>query len=115
VSERSQLALAGAALAVLWALATTVGPFSDTSVNDLYVYRSYADLLLAGNLPYLDFGFEYPPLAALPLGLAGVPGSGEAAYAVSFGVLMGACALAGQQLAARLAPVGRSRVLVAWL
>jgi hypothetical protein len=115
VSERTQLVLAGAALAVLWALATTVGPFSDTTVNDLYVYRSYADLLLAGNLPYLDFGFEYPPLAALPLGLAGVPGTGEAAYAVSFGALMGACALAGQQLAARLAPAGRSRVLVAWL
>jgi hypothetical protein len=109
-----QLALAGVALAVLWAVATTVGPFSDTTVNDLYVYRSYADLLAAGQLPYLDFGFEYPPLAALPLGLAGLAGTDEAAYAVSFAVLMAGCALVGQQLAARLAG-GRERVMVAWL
>jgi len=115
VSERGRLALAGVALAVLWAVATTVGPFSDTTVNDLYVYRTYADVLLAGSLPYLDFGFEYPPLAALPLGLAGLPGTGEATYAVSFGVLMCACALVGQQLAARLAGPGRERVVVAWL
>jgi uncharacterized membrane protein len=110
-----QLALAGVALAVLWAIATTVGPFSDTTVNDLYVYRSYADLLAAGQLPYLDFGFEYPPLAALPLGLAGLAGTDEAAYAVSFAVLMAGCALVGQQLAARLAGGGRERVMVAWL
>ena len=54
------------ALAVVWAVATTIGPFSDTTVNDLFVYRTYADLLAGGQLPYLDFGFEYPPLAALP-------------------------------------------------
>ncbi|MDX6719224.1 MAG: hypothetical protein QOJ63_1478 [Solirubrobacteraceae bacterium] len=114
-SARVQLALAGLTLAVLWAVATTVGPFSDTTVNDLYVYRSYADLLRAGLLPYLDFGFEYPPLAALPLGLAGLPGTDEATYAVSFAVLMAACALVGQQLAARLAGSGRERVVVAWL
>jgi hypothetical protein len=110
-----QLALAGLTLAVLWAVATTVGPFSDTTVNDLFVYRSYADLLAAGQLPYLDFGFEYPPLAALPLGLAGLAGTDEATYAVSFAVLMAGCALVGQQLAARLAGGGRERVVVAWL
>jgi hypothetical protein len=107
--ERVQLWLAGTALAVLWAVATTVGPFSDTTVNDLYVYRLYADLLVSGQLPYLDFGFEYPPLAALPLGLAGLPGTGEATYAVSFAVLMAGCALVGQQLAARLAGSGSER------
>jgi hypothetical protein len=103
------------ALAVLWALATTIGPFSDTTVNDLYVYRTYADLLVGGQLPYLDFGFEYPPLAALPLGLAGLPGTDEASYAVSFAVLMAGCALVGQQLAARLAGGRREAVVVAWL
>jgi hypothetical protein len=114
-STRVQLTVAGLALAALWAVATTVGPFSDTTVNDLYVYRSYADLLRAGRLPYLDFGFEYPPLAALPLGLAGLAGTGEAPYAVGFAVLMAGCALVGQQLAARLAGSGRERVVVAWL
>ena len=115
MSTRAHLVAAGAVLAVLWAIATTIGPFSDTTVNDLFVYRSYADLLVAGQLPYLDFGFEYPPLAALPLWLAGLPGTGEREYAVSFAVLMAGCALAGQQLAARLAGGGREAVVVAWL
>ncbi|MDQ3678770.1 MAG: DUF2029 domain-containing protein [Actinomycetota bacterium] len=103
------------ALAALWALATTVGPFSDTTVNDLFVYRTYADLLWGGRLPYRDFGFEYPPLAAVPIWLAGLPGRDEATYAVSFAVLMAGCALVGQSLAARLAPDGRGATTVAWL
>ncbi|MDX6706285.1 MAG: hypothetical protein QOI48_2131 [Solirubrobacteraceae bacterium] len=117
MTGRWALILPALALAVLWAVATTIGPFSDTTVNDLYVYRSYTDLLAGGNLPYLDFGFEYPPLAALPIGLAGLPGRDEATYAVSFAVLMAVCALVGQQLAARLAGDARSReaVVVAWL
>jgi uncharacterized membrane protein len=115
VRERVQVALAGLTLALLWAVATTIGPFSDTTVNDLFVYRSYADLLVGGQLPYLDFPFEYPPLAAVPLWLAGLPGTGESSYAVTFAVLMGACAVVGQQLAARLAGRGRNAVVVAWL
>jgi hypothetical protein len=114
-AERSQLALAAAALAVVYALATTVGPFSDITVNDLYVYGVYADLLHAGQLPYVDFGFEYPPLAAIPLWLAGVPGLGDATYAVSFAVLMAVCLVGAQQLAARLAGGGRDGLTVAWL
>jgi hypothetical protein len=117
MTGRWALAWPAFALAVLCGVATTVGPFSDTTVNDLYVYRTYAELLAAGNLPYLDFGFEYPPLAALPIGLAGLPGRDEATYAVSFALLMAACALVGQQLAARLAGESRSHeaVVVAWL
>jgi hypothetical protein len=46
-----------AALAVVWAVATTVGPFSDIRVNDLYVYSVYADLMGDGRLPFVDFGF----------------------------------------------------------
>jgi hypothetical protein len=111
---RSLLAPA-AALALLWAVATTVGPFSDTTVNDLFVYRSYADVLLDGLLPYLDFGFEYPPLAAIPLWAAGLAGTDEPTYAVSFGALMAGCALIGQVLAARLAGDAREGVVVAWL
>jgi uncharacterized membrane protein len=110
-----QFALPALALALLWAVATTVGPFSDTTVNDLFVYRSYADLLAGGGLPYVDFGFEYPPLAALPLWLAGLPGRDEATYAVSFAVLMAGFALVGQQLAARLADDRRAGLQVAWM
>ena len=118
-SERRRLALAAAALIAVYALATTVGPFSDVTVNDLYVYGVYADLLHGGALPYVDFGFEYPPLAAIPIWLAGVPGLADTTYEVSFAVLMGGCLVAAQQLAARLAGTGgggaRERVAVAWL
>ena len=110
-----ELAAPGLALAVIYALATTVGPFSDTTVNDLFVYRTYADLLAAGQLPYLDFGFEYPPLGALPLWLAGLPGRDETTYAVSFALLIGAFVLALQWLAAQLAGDRRTGLTVAWL
>ena len=115
MSERVHLALAGLTMVVVWAVATTVGPFSDTTVNDIYVYRTYADLLLDGQLPYLDFGFEYPPLAVLPLWLGGLAGTDETTYATTFAVLMCACAVVGQQLAARLAGAGRQAVVVAWM
>jgi uncharacterized membrane protein len=113
--ERIQLALAGAVLLAVYAVATTTGPFSDITVNDLYVYGVYNGLLHAGQLPYVDFGFEYPPLAAIPIWLAGVPGGGDAGFELSFGVLMAVCMVAGQQLAARLAGGGREGVTVAWL
>jgi len=114
-ARTSELAAPALALAVIYALATTVGPFSDTTVNDLFVYRTYADLLAAGQRPYLDFGFEYPPLAALPLWLAGLPGRDEATYAVSFALLIGAFVLALQWLAAQLAGDRRTGLTVAWL
>ncbi len=115
-SERAQLVLAGVALLALYALATFTGPFSDITVNDLYVYGVYADLLHDGRLPYVDFGFEYPPLAAIVFWLAGVPGLGDATYEVSFAALMAGCLVVAQQLAARLAGGGaRERLTVAWL
>jgi uncharacterized membrane protein len=94
-----------AALAVVWAVATTVGPFSDIRVNDLYVYSVYADLMGDGRLPFIDFGFEYPPLAALPIAAGSSP--------FAFGALMLACSLAAQRFAAGLA--GARGELVAWL
>ena len=84
-------------LAALFLLVTTVGPLADTTVDDLYLYESVGRLVGAGRLPYLDFAFEYPPLAALPLWLADVPGGGAGGYAWAFGALMLACALALQR------------------
>jgi len=115
VSERAHLAVAGLALLVVFAVATTTGPFSDTTVNDLYVYQQYAILLHDGQLPYVDFAFEYPPLAAVALWLAGVFGRDPESIAWTFGVLMALCLVAGQQLAARLAGGGRDGIAVAWL
>ena len=95
---------AGLALAVLWAVATTVGPFSDTTVNDLYVYRTYADLLRGrATCRTSTSASSTRRWRRCRSGCAGLPGRDEATYAVSFARAHGACALVGQQLAARLA------------
>ncbi len=92
-----------AALAVVFLVVTAVGPLSDTSVSDLYLYNSVAEIVAAGHWPYHDFDFEYPPLAALPLWLANVPGGGEDGYAWAFGALMLLCAVALQRFTTGLA------------
>ena len=53
-----------------WALTLWVAPWSDERVNDLFVYRGFAEPLLHGALPYRDFAFEYPPLAAPLIGMS---------------------------------------------
>jgi hypothetical protein len=91
--------------AALWVLLTTTGPFADIRVNDFFVYTTYADLMREGMLPFRDFGFEYPPLAALPM--LAMPS------AFWFGAIMLASSLVAQACAARLA--GARGELVAWL
>lgn len=111
------------ALAVGFLVLTTVGPMADTRVSDLYLYGQYAQLLADGNVPYLDFGFEYPPLGILPIAIAGLPFPGEGGtgggFDWLFGAVMLACALAGQRAAALLAREtadgARADEVVAWL
>jgi hypothetical protein len=91
--------------AALWVLLTTTGPFADIRVNDFFVYTTYADLMREGMVPLRDFGFEYPPLAALPM--LAMPS------AFWFGAIMLASSLVTQACAARLA--GARGELVAWL
>ena len=75
MSERvAPRARAGLTLAVAVGRRDDDRPVLRHTVNDLYVYRTYADLLVDGQLPYLDFGFEYPPLAAMPLWLGRAAG-----------------------------------------
>lgn len=111
------------AMAVLFLLGTTVGPMADTRVSDLYLYGQYGQLLADGNIPYVDFGFEYPPLGIVPIALAGIPFPGQGgeggAFDWLFGVLMLLCALGGQRAAALLAretsDAPRAEETVAWL
>ena len=56
--------LAVALLVAGWALTLWVAPWNDERVNDLFVYRSFAEPVFDGGLPYRDVAFEYPPLAA---------------------------------------------------
>ena len=67
-----------------WAAILWVPPFSDDSVNDLYVYRTLAAPVLDGDLPYREQFFEYPPLAAAAIVIPGLLGTGEEAFRWAF-------------------------------
>ncbi len=87
-----------ALVAVYW-LATTVGPTSSIKVNDLYVYSVFIAELKHG-VPYRDFGFEYPPLALLPIWLPSVAGGSLETW---FAVEMLLFALVAQEMLRRMA------------
>jgi Glycosyltransferase family 87 len=103
----SRAAAAGALLmlAAGWAAVLWVEPFSDDRVNDLFVYREFAAPVFAGELPYRDVFFEYPPLAAPAIALPGVFGTAEEAFGAAFAgwtlLLAGATVLLCGALAVR--------------
>jgi Glycosyltransferase family 87 len=75
------------ALALLvagWILTLSVAPWSDERVNDLFVYRTFAEPVLDGGLPYRDVFFEYPPLAAPAIAAPGLAGTGEETFRLAF-------------------------------
>jgi hypothetical protein len=84
LAPRRDAVLALALLAAGWALTLWVSPWSDESVNDLFVYRSFAEPLLGGGLPYRDVAFEYPPLAVPAIALPGVFSTGEEGFRWAF-------------------------------
>jgi hypothetical protein len=94
-ASRRDALLTLALLAAGWALTLWVAPWSDQRVNDLFVYRVFAEPLLAGGLPYRDVPFEYPPLAAPAIALPGVLGTGEESFRWAFALwtLAGGAAL----------------------
>jgi uncharacterized membrane protein len=71
-------------LAAGWALTLWVPPWSADSVNDLFVYRSFARPVLAGGLPYRDVFLEYPPLASMAIALPGIPGTDADTFRFAF-------------------------------
>jgi hypothetical protein len=71
-------------LAAGWALTLWLEPWSDERVNDLFVYRTYAEPVLAGALPYRDVFSEYPPLASPVIALPGLVGTGAEAFRLAF-------------------------------
>jgi Glycosyltransferase family 87 len=98
-----------AALAILvagWALTLWVAPWSDQRVNDLFVYRTFAEPVLAGALPYRDIGFEYPPLAAPAIALPGVAGTDAEAFRWAFALWTLGAAMAVVLLCGALARAG---------
>ncbi len=66
-----------AAIAVataIWVIALQRGPLSEGVITDVPLYRDVAAQIWGGAIPYRDFDLEYPPLAALLLSAADVPG-----------------------------------------
>ena len=102
-----------ATAAAIWAVGLHVGPLSEGVITDVPLYRETAERVWDGAVPYRDFDLEYPPLAALLITAAGVPGL---RYGAVFSALMLACLLvvivAVDGIARRL-EVGRTRRLAA--
>jgi len=97
------------ALAVLvagWALTLWVAPWNDERVNDLFVYRTFAEPVTGGGLPYRDLAFEYPPLAAPAIALPGLAGTGEETFRWAFALWTLAAAAALVLLCGALARAG---------
>jgi Glycosyltransferase family 87 len=113
---------AAAALVLLtagWAATLWLAPWSDERVNDLFVYRSFAEPVLSGALPYRDVFFEYPPLAAPAIALPGLLGTGEETFRLAFAgwtlLLAGAVVLLCGALAERTGGSPRRALLAAAL
>jgi hypothetical protein len=109
---RGTLAAALGLIAV-FALATTLGPTANVSINDLAIYRLDAFGIHVGVWPYRDYLFEYPPLALVPMLAGAIAGFGAASFAWVFGSLMGLCMLG---VLAATAALARERApTAAWL
>lgn len=77
-------ALVGVAI-VAWAIADTWDLYPHQHLTDLPVYQDAARAITGGDVPYRDFSFEYPPLAA---GLVTVARLLPVSYAAAFSVMM---------------------------
>jgi hypothetical protein len=106
-------------LAAGWAATLWLSPWSDERVNDLFVYRVFAEPVLAGGLPYRDAFLEYPPLAAPAIALPGLLGTGEEIFRAAFAgwtlLLAAAVVLLCGALAARTGGDARRALLAAAL
>ena len=109
------LLLAGGWAATLW-----LAPWSDERVNDLFVYRVFAEPVLGGGLlPYRDAFLEYPPLAVPAIAVPGLLGTGEEIFRAAFAgwtlLLAAAVVLLCGALAARTGGDARRALLAAAL
>jgi uncharacterized membrane protein len=116
-SGRREAALALFLLAAGWAATLWLPPFSDERVNDLFVYRQFAEPVLEGGLPYREVFLEYPPLAAPAIALPGIVGTGEEVFRAAFAgwtlLLAAAVVMLTGALAARTGGSRRRALLAA--
>jgi len=97
LSSRSEVravaALCAALFLVSWGL-LHVGFYRHAQVVDTPVYQKYGDWMASGNVPYRDFGVEYPP-GALPVFVLPSLADGHGrSYRGMFELLMAVCGVA---------------------
>lgn len=83
-ADAARAALVGAVVFVASATLPRGGLASDEPFGDVHLYRSFAERIRAGELPYRDFFVEYPP-GALPVFVAPTA-AGD--YELAFRLLM---------------------------
>ncbi len=79
-------------LCVLFATIFIFNSFIDTFDHQYYLQNFIS--MMDGKIPYADFGFDYPPLAFLPIALAFIPAllfNSAGAFILSFQALMVVC------------------------
>jgi uncharacterized membrane protein len=107
-SEGPRAAVAGAVVFLLTAAVPRGGLASSEGFGDHQLYRSFAERITNGDLPYRDFFVEYPP-GALPVFVA--PAAAGSHYPFAFKLLMALCGAAAVALLAltlvRLGVTGR--------
>jgi glycosyl transferase family 87 len=106
--SRTALLGAAAVFALVAVLATTVGPTSDASITDIPIYQGIASSLDHGRQPYEHAETEYPPVALVPIWVAGQSDDFE----LAFGLLMLAAALITFWVTVRLAEAGGGSAVV---
>lgn len=115
LSRHGPTAAAVGILALSFTATLVVVPWSDESVGDLGVRSGFAALMLDGALPYRDFLFEYPPLAAPAIAVPGVVGTEAGPYRAGIAGLAFLLAVAVLLLAGSLARRTGGRPWVAML
>lgn len=113
VAAAAALLLAAAAFVGVWT-ALHHGFYGRETITDIPVYERYGWAMADGEVPYRDFGLEYPP-GALPVFLLPALGNGadDSGYVDRFGLLMqiaGVLGLAGVAAAAVALRVTRRRL-----
>lgn len=107
-TEGTRAAVAGAAVFLLVSALPRGGLASSEGFGDHHLYRSFAERITSGALPYRDFFVEYPP-GALPVFLA--PAVAGSHYPFAFKLLMALCGAGAVALMAltlvRLGAAGR--------
>ena len=84
-SDATWAAAVGGCVAVLAAAVPRGGLVSPEGFGDRHLYRTFAERIVGGEIPYRDFFVEYPP-GALPVFVLPTAAGGQ--YAVAFKVLM---------------------------